>query len=146
MRNAFLISIVVIFVSACELDDSERCSAPYEYVEAEAACIIPVDTDVPEPVDTSPVQEGLGEPCQGDSDCSVYAPDGPVFCLLDPTNPTAAGMCTFTECDYAACGGQFECCNCENSTTAAGMFDYSLVFCVDPGSAALLATIGCACE
>ncbi|MBN2716977.1 MAG: hypothetical protein JXX14_14085 [Deltaproteobacteria bacterium] len=146
MRYVRLFPVVILLATACEMADADRCHAPYEWREAEAACVIPVDTEQPEVVDTSPVQPGLGEDCYADSDCADYGTDSPDLCLLDPTGGTPTGMCTFTECEPGDCGGKYLCCDCESSVLAASMFEHSLLFCAAPGAAQVLGSVGCGCE
>ncbi len=141
-KNFFYISSAVgmLFVTACEMDAADRCTDQYEWNAEQAACILPVDTDVIDtvPPDTSPVQDGLGDPCYKDEECTDSANN---YCLLDPTNPDAEGMCTFSNCTYDDCGGDFECCDCTSFT----ILKWDKPYCVDAASADALVSY-CSCK
>jgi hypothetical protein len=140
MRRNNLFYILYFFAvfftfTACEMSDKDRCDDKYEWDADQAACVIPVDTDV---TDTSEVQDGLGDVCHTDTDCTTEDYN---FCLLDPTNPDAEGMCTFSDCSYSDCGGDFQCCDC----TSVTFLGWDIPYCVDAGSAELLTSM-CSCE
>ncbi len=53
---------------------------------------------------------GIGTSCNGQGDaCAGYDAD---YCLMDPTNPDAPGMCTVRGCDTKGCPDTYLCCDC----------------------------------
>ena len=138
MKPIFLTLIwllLTVQISACTMDDSERCSDKYVWSEKQAACITPVDTDF---VDTSPIQDGLGDPCSKDDDCKTGKYNK---CLLDPRDATIEGMCTFNNCTLNDCGGDFECCDCKG----VDFLKWEAPYCIPAESAKMLHSL-CTCK
>ena len=53
---------------------------------------------------------GIGTTCEAKSDdCAEFDAD---YCLVDPTNPEAPGLCTITDCDTRGCPDAYQCCDC----------------------------------
>ncbi|MBN2802648.1 MAG: hypothetical protein JXR91_06115 [Deltaproteobacteria bacterium] len=132
---SFLWILFIIPLNACQMDDDDRCTADYVWNSEQAACLVPVDTDVS---DTSEPQDGLGDPCWKDEDCTV---EDYSHCLLDPTDASVEGMCTTGDCDYDLCGGDFQCCDC----IGIDLLGWDTPYCVDATSASFLSAL-CTCE
>jgi|LSQX01.3.fsa_nt_gb hypothetical protein len=134
-------------LTGCVTEDEDRCSGKLVWSKEQGSCIPPSnenqngDADKNTPDDTAK-QAGLGDPCRIDDDCADAGDYD--FCLLDPTNPEADGMCSMLGCTAEDCSGDFVCCDCTQAPLDM-LKAWTAPVCVDPGSAALLKTM-CTCQ
>ena len=83
----------------------------------------------------------LGTACTKDADCAGgLAPS----CLLNPQAPSDPGICTVLNCDAAACGALYDCCDCSASPILGSSWPESK--CIPTSSVPTLTQLSCTCS
>lgn len=104
MRPATIFSILLFFVSACTINDDNRCGK--DRVFANETCVLLDSDSNPVPVvdggaDSGDASNGdnsitgLGIPCDSSATCAEYEAD---YCAKDPSKPTDKGACAISNC------------------------------------------------
>lgn len=85
--------------------------------------------------------QNLGSPCTDDTDC-----EGGVatFCLLNQQAPKDPGICTITNCNSAACGSAFDCCDCTKSPVLSS--SWTQTRCIPSSAVSSLTPLSCTCS
>ncbi len=153
LRRAFLAPIIM--QCACSLSNTDRCAEGRIWSDEYKGCLDPVvvsdaggtggqgnvsNTDASS--DSGAVPEAFGAECASTTECT-----GPkaTYCLTDPTNPAAPGMCTILNCTAADCAGTGNtCCDCTKSPMLGTVWPAAL--CVPDSNVATLKSVGCSCE
>ncbi len=149
MKQIFVLS-AVLWLLSCSFEDSERCPDGYDWIADYKMCIQEgaLDADADSDTDTEPgetpetEENGVGVSCLGDTDCAELEAD---WCLLDPFNASAPGMCSVFGCVAADCEGTgyYACCDCTSVVT--DLIETSEPFCVPVSRLLTLEGLGCIC-
>lgn len=83
----------------------------------------------------------LGATCRADTDCAGGVATS---CLLNPQAPADPGMCTILDCDAAACGDAYDCCDCTKSSLLGSTWPEPK--CVPTANAPTLTGLSCTCS
>lgn len=142
---------------ACSLSNADRCSEGRAWSPEYRGCLDPTlandagstggRSNVPQDSDAGgdagqSTPDTFGADCTTSTDCT-----GPkaTYCLLDPTNPTAAGMCTISNCTANDCVGTgTNCCDCTQSPLLGSV--WLAPICVPESNVDTLKSIGCSCQ
>jgi hypothetical protein len=169
MRTTWIVVLCLgITPLGCHMSDSDRCSEGRVWVEAYSGCVEP--DQIPGAGGENPTgaagQAGqAGTPTGSDEGGSAGATDVPndtglgascpdtsactsadaTFCLKDPLNPTAPGICTIANCTSEACGEAFDCCDCTSSVLLGSVLTAPV--CAPLSNVSDLTTLaGCTCS
>ena len=83
----------------------------------------------------------LGISCTKDADCAGGIATS---CLLNPQAPSDPGICTVLNCDAAACGALYDCCDCSASPILGSSWPVSK--CIPTSSVPTLTQLSCTCS
>jgi hypothetical protein len=138
----FLVAVVVI--TACSIDDQDRCSGDFVWNAKYLACVCPkgtewvgkgnsckeiaaevdVNTDMTDAGDyldgESKKPSGFGKSCTGTSDCSAYQANRCVPTTSTTSTTTIRGYCTNPCESKTDCSSGYSCCHCSESTLSSG--------------------------
>jgi hypothetical protein len=156
---AIALALFAPMFAAC-VTSSNLCVAGYVYNATYDACLaedagtdaspaVDAGSTVPEAApseggsgEASTEATGLGDSCNASSDCT----GGATYCLKSPTAaPTAAGICSFTNCTAAECTSAYSCCDCSASVLSS-LQAFPPGVCIPSGSATQVIALGCKCQ
>ena len=157
MKTAAILAMVALGapLTAC-VTDSNRCYPGFVYAPQYDAClqIAGGASDAGAPPDARASASdgaaaeggdggaGLGNSCNGNSDCSGQAS----YCLKDPTAaPTDPGICTIPMCTAAECGSSYSCCDC-SAAANPDLMAWPAPVCVPSDNKTTLVAFGCKCQ
>jgi hypothetical protein len=152
-QSAFVAPLIM--QCACTVSSTDRCAEGRVWSDQYKGCLDPVaandaggiggqgnTANSDASVDAAQPGDSFGAECLSAAECT--GPKG-TYCLLDPTNPSAPGMCTVLNCTASDCAGTgTTCCDCTKSPMLGSVWPAAL--CVPDSNVATLNSIGCSCE
>jgi hypothetical protein len=126
MKIEALLLIALPCVAGC-ITDENRCPDGLLWVPEYSGCVEPAEAgdgeastqveaggdSLAESSSEAAQDSGLGTSCSGDPVCAGKKAS---YCLKDPQNPSADGVCSIPNCTAADCGDTYTCCDCHGST------------------------------